>query len=57
MSVGQLTYLVLRQYIYYPLIGIMFSIVPVAVCQEFFDYIAEMVDSGKWEGQSMDGVP
>ena len=57
MSVGQLTYLVLRQNIYYPLIGIMFSIVPVAVCQKFFDYIAEMVDSGKWEGQSMDGVP
>lgn len=43
MSTGQILFMVLRQNIVYPLVGAVFSIVPVAVCQRFLDWILKMV--------------
>ncbi|MGN0165613.1 MAG: FtsX-like permease family protein [Lachnospiraceae bacterium] len=57
MSVGQISYLVIRQNIIYPVIGVLISIVPVSLCQRFFDYIAKMVDSEKWNFTQFEGIP
>lgn len=57
MSVTQIAYLIIRQNIVYPIIGALISIVPVALCQRFFDYIAKMVDSEKWNYSQFEGIP
>lgn len=43
MSTGKILFLILRQNIVYPVVGAVFSIVPVAVCQRFLDWILNMV--------------
>lgn len=57
MSVGQIAYLIIRQNMVYPIIGALLSIVPVSLCQRFFDYIARMVDSEKWNYTQFEGIP
>ena len=57
MSVSQISYIIIRQNIFYPLIGFIFSIVPVSLCQRYFIYIRENVDSGAWSSIQSDGIP
>ncbi len=56
MSVSQIAYLIIRQNLFYPLAGVLFSVVPVAVCQRFFFYIRENVDSGVWDSLQFQGT-
>jgi ABC-type lipoprotein release transport system permease subunit len=48
MSVGQIAYLVIKQDLLYPVIGIILSIIPVAVCNQFLRFVKKMLYSGKW---------
>lgn len=57
MSVRQIAYLIIKQNMVYPIIGAFLSIVPVALCQRYFDYIAKMVDTEKWNYTQFEGIP
>ena len=51
MDLGQITYLVLRQNIVYPIVGIAFSPLPVWLCQRYFEVIQkrfEAAGDGEW---------
>lgn len=51
MDLRQITWLVLRQNIVYPIVGIAFSIVPVWLCQRYFGIIRkrfEAAQDGEW---------
>lgn len=39
---------IIGQNVVYPVAGVLFSWVPVMMCQQFFDFIKNNVDSGKW---------
>ncbi len=48
MSVGQITYIVIKHNMLYPIIGIIFSLIPTAVCNRFLSYVREQIQSGNW---------
>ncbi len=49
--------LILQENVMYSIVGAVFSVVPVCLCQIFFMYIQKMVDSGTWSGDSFGGTP
>ena len=53
MSTNQIMYMMIRQSIIYPACGALVSIVPIALCQEFFKYIRGKVESGAWVPDSI----
>ena len=49
--------LILKENMIYSVVGAVFSVVPVCLCQIFFVYIRKMVDSGAWDGISTGATP
>ena len=48
MSLPQLTAMILRQNLFYPLIGAICAVIPVGLLQCLFYYVNEKVISGQW---------
>lgn len=48
MSVGQITYIVIKHNMVYPIIGIVFSLIPTAICNRFIKYVTDKVVSEEW---------
>ena len=48
MTTSQIFYLIIRQNLFYPVVGIVFSVVPVALCQGFFLYIQRIAGNSVW---------
>lgn len=48
MSVGQITYIIIKHNMVYPIIGIIFSLIPTAICSRFLSYVREQIQSGNW---------
>ena len=48
MSAGQITYIVIKHNMIYPMIGTLFSLIPTAICNRFLRYVTEQIQSGKW---------
>lgn len=53
MSMRQILFMIIRQNIIYPIIGAVFSIVPVALCQAFFKFVLKKLESGAWEYENV----
>ncbi len=49
MSLGQLEKIIISQNLIYPVIGAIIAIIPITICQQFFNYIKHSLDSGKWQ--------
>lgn len=50
MPLSGLERMIMRQNIIYPFIGAVTSVIPVSICQMFFLYVKQQIDSGAWEG-------
>ncbi|WP_296585338.1 recombinase family protein [Ruminococcus sp.] len=55
MSVNQLAYIVIKSNLIYPLIGILFSLIPTAICNSFLKYISKKIMSGEWSLDAISG--
>ena len=55
MSVNQLAYIVIKSNLIYPLIGILFSLIPTAICNSFLKYISKKIMSGEWSLDTISG--
>lgn len=56
MTLSGLERMIIRQNIIYPFIGAVTSLIPVSICQFFFIYVRQHVDSGAWDGMMEAGV-
>lgn len=57
MPMSWIEKMIIRQNVLYPFLGAFISVIPVSLCQMFFVYIREHVDSGAWNGPTDGSVP
>lgn len=48
MSLSQITGLILKQNMFYPVIGAVCAVIPVGLCQCMFEYINHQINTGAW---------
>ena len=48
MSTRQILFMICRQNLLYPIVGVLCSFVPLMLCNKLFKYIAQKVESGEW---------
>lgn len=49
--------MIIRQNVLYPFLGAFLSVIPVSLCQRFFIYIRDQIESGVWDGITLGTVP
>ena len=57
MSIQQVSHMIFLKNLFYPIIGVLFAIIPTAICQHFFNYIKHKVDSGEWNSMQSNEIP